>query len=78
MNRPFESEIHGTVKFTYFCCVLLVTWCYRALLCAIFSQRKIQQMCAICSFEVAAWFNTFGEIAVNVKFTHPNSRINSR
>ena len=35
-------------------------------------------MCAIYSFEVAAWFNTFGEIGVNVKFTHPNSRINSR
>ena len=27
VNRPFESEIHGTVNFTYFCCVLLVTWC---------------------------------------------------
>ena len=32
MNRPLESEIHGTVNFTYFCCVLLVTWCYRVLL----------------------------------------------
>ena len=32
MNQPFESEIHGTVNFTYFCCVLLVTWCYRVLL----------------------------------------------
>ena len=32
VNRPFESEIHGTVNFTYFCCVLLVTWCYRVLL----------------------------------------------
>ena len=32
MNRPFESEIHGTVNFTYFCCVLLVTWCHRVLL----------------------------------------------
>ena len=32
MNRPFESEIHGTVNFTQFCCVLLVTWCYRVLL----------------------------------------------
>ena len=45
---------------------------------AIFSQSKIQQMYAIYSFEVAAWFNTFGEIRVNVKFTHPNSGINSR
>ena len=27
-------------------------------------------MCAIYSFEVAAWFNTFGEIGVNVKFAH--------
>ena len=35
-------------------------------------------MCAIYSFEVAAWFNTFGGIRMNVKFTHPNSRINSR
>ena len=35
-------------------------------------------MYAIYSFEVAAWFNAFGGIAVNVKFTHPNSRINSR
>ena len=32
VNRPFESEIHGTVNFTYFCCVLLVTWCHRVLL----------------------------------------------
>ena len=32
VNGPFESEIHGTVKFTQFCCVLLVTWCYRVLL----------------------------------------------
>ena len=32
VNRPFESEIHGTVNFTHFCCVLLVTWCYRVLL----------------------------------------------
>ena len=24
VNRPFESEIHGTVNFTQFCCVLLV------------------------------------------------------
>ena len=32
VNRPLESEIHGTVNFTYFCCVLLVTWCYRVLL----------------------------------------------
>ena len=32
VNRPFESEIHGTVKFTQFCCVLLVPWCYRVLL----------------------------------------------
>ena len=32
VNRPFESEIHGTVNLTYFCCVLLVTWCYRVLL----------------------------------------------
>ena len=22
VNRPFESEIHGTVNFTHFCCVL--------------------------------------------------------
>ena len=26
VNRPFESEIHGTVNFTIFCFVLLVTW----------------------------------------------------
>ena len=32
VNRPFESEIHGIVNFTQFCCVLLVTWCYRVLL----------------------------------------------
>ena len=32
VNRPFESEIHGSVNFTQFCCVLLVTWCYRVLL----------------------------------------------
>ena len=32
VNRPFESEIHGTVNFTQFCSVLLVTWCYRVLL----------------------------------------------
>ena len=32
VNRPFESEIHGTVNFTQFCCVLLVTWFYRVLL----------------------------------------------
>ena len=32
VHRPFESEIHGTVNFTQFCCVLLVTWCYRVLL----------------------------------------------
>ena len=32
VNRPFESEIHGTVNFTQFCCILLVTWCYRVLL----------------------------------------------
>ena len=32
VNRPFKSEIHGTVNFTQFCCVLLVTWCYRVLL----------------------------------------------
>ena len=32
VNRPFESEIHGTVNFTQFCFVLLVTWCYRVLL----------------------------------------------
>ena len=24
------------------------------------------------------WFNTFGEMCVNVKFTHPNSRMDSR
>ena len=32
VNRLFESEIHGTVNFTQFCCVLLVTWCYRVFL----------------------------------------------
>ena len=32
VNRPFESEIHGTVNFTYFCCFLLVTWCHCVLL----------------------------------------------
>ena len=31
VNRPFESEIHGTVNFTYFCYVLLVTWCNRVM-----------------------------------------------
>ena len=29
VNRPFESEIHGTVNFTNFCFVLLVTWRHR-------------------------------------------------
>ena len=29
VNRPFESEIHGTVNFTDFCFVLLVTWRHR-------------------------------------------------
>ena len=32
VNRPFESEIHGMVNSTQFCCGLLVTWCYRVLL----------------------------------------------
>ena len=32
VNRLFESEIHGTVNFTQFGCVLLVTWCFRVLL----------------------------------------------
>ena len=32
VNRSFESEFHGTVNFTYFCCVLLVTWCHCVLL----------------------------------------------
>ena len=32
VNRPLESEIHGTVNFTNFCCVLLVTWCHRVCL----------------------------------------------
>ena len=32
VNRPFEYEIHSTVNFTYFCYVLLVTWCHRVLL----------------------------------------------
>ena len=32
VNRPFESEIHGTVNFTYFCCFLLGTWCHCVLL----------------------------------------------
>ena len=39
VNRPFESEIHGTVNFTQFCCVLLVTWCYRVLL-SCYLRRK--------------------------------------
>ena len=29
VNRPFESEIHGTVNFSNFCFVLLVTWRHR-------------------------------------------------
>ena len=29
VNRPFESEIHGTVNFTNCCFVLLVTWRHR-------------------------------------------------
>ena len=29
VNRPFESEIHGTVNFTNFCFVLLATWRHR-------------------------------------------------
>ena len=29
VNRTFESEIQGTMNFTTFCCVLLVTWCHR-------------------------------------------------
>ena len=32
LNWPFESEIHGTVNVTYFCCFLLVTWCHCVLL----------------------------------------------
>ena len=32
VNRPFESEFHGTVNFTQFCFVLLLTWCYHVLL----------------------------------------------
>ena len=32
VNRLFESEIQGTLNFTYFCYVLLVTWCHRVLL----------------------------------------------
>ena len=32
VNRPFESEIHGTVNFTYFCWFLPVTWCHCVLL----------------------------------------------
>ena len=32
VNGPFESEIHGTMNFTQFCSVLLVTWRYRVLL----------------------------------------------
>ena len=67
VNQSFESEIHGTVNFTYFC------FC-----CAIFAQGRIQQMCAIERFDVDAWFNTFGEIRVKVKSMHPSSRINSR
>ena len=39
VNRPFESEIHGTVNFTQFGCVLLVTWCYRVLL-SCYLRRK--------------------------------------
>ena len=39
VNRPFESEIHGTVNFTQFCCVLLVTWCYRVLLSCHFRPK---------------------------------------
>ena len=31
VNEPFESEIHGTVNLTTFCCVLLLTWCHRVL-----------------------------------------------
>ena len=29
VNLPFEWDIHGTVNFTTFCCVLRVTWCHR-------------------------------------------------
>ena len=32
VNRSFQSEINGTVNFTHFCCVLLLTWCDRVLL----------------------------------------------
>ena len=39
LNRPFESEIQGTVNFTQFCCVLLVTWCYRVLLSCYLSPK---------------------------------------
>ena len=47
VNRPFESEIHGTVNFTPFCCVLpqlgaIVCFCR-----ATFAQSKMQQIGAI-------------------------------
>ena len=45
VNRPFESEIHGTVNFTYFCCVLLVTWCYRVLLSCYLRPKERWNKC---------------------------------
>ena len=49
VNRPFESEIHGTVNFTQFCCVLLVTWCYRVLLsCYLRPKYGMQRSRAWC------------------------------
>ena len=29
VNGPFDWAIHGTVNFTTFWCILLVTWCHR-------------------------------------------------
>ena len=39
VNRPFKWEIHGTVNFTSFCYVLLVTWCH-CVLCSCYLRPK--------------------------------------
>ena len=41
VNRPFESEIHGTVNFTNFWLVLLVTWRHRLRFLCLFRQNVV-------------------------------------
>ena len=50
VNRPFESEIHGTVNFTNFCFVLLVTWRHR--LCFLCHLRQNVVLRNVLKFDV--------------------------